>query len=82
MATILRRLADSMVTEGFVRSREEAIAFADDLTALDINRNRTDLAWRLGLNSEVLDDAQRVIEISNWINMQVQPKANDRGRGR
>ena len=81
MATILRRLTDNMVIEGFVRNREEAIAFADDLTALDINRNRTDLAWRLGLDSEVLDDSQRVIEISNWINMQVQRKANDRGRG-
>jgi GMP synthase (glutamine-hydrolysing) len=81
MATILRRLADGMVTEGFVRTREDAISYADDLTTLDDNRDRIDLAWRLGLDSEVLNDDRRVSEIRNWINLQVQPKAKGRGRG-
>jgi GMP synthase (glutamine-hydrolysing) len=81
MATILRRLADGMVTEGFVRKSEEAIIYANDLTTLDQDRTRADLAWRLGLDAEVLDDSRRVTEIRNWIGLQVQPKANERGRG-
>jgi GMP synthase (glutamine-hydrolysing) len=79
-ATILRRLTGLMAEEGFVRSTAEGEAYADDLMALDANRKRRDLAWRHGLDGEVLDDARRVTELRNWIEAQVKPLKSDRGR--
>jgi GMP synthase (glutamine-hydrolysing) len=80
VGTILHRIADLTVAEGFSRTADEARAYAADLVALDTDRGRVDLAWRLGLDSEVLDDARRLTELSNWINRQVKPRAAERGR--
>jgi GMP synthase (glutamine-hydrolysing) len=80
-AVILRRLADSMVTEGFSDSRESGLSYAQALITLDKDRSRADLAWRHGISAEVLDNGKRMTEIRNWIAHQVQPMAALRGRG-
>jgi GMP synthase (glutamine-hydrolysing) len=80
MATILRRLASGMVLEGFVSCEADGLAYADDLTILDSDRSRTDLAWRYGLSVDVIDDHKRVTEIRNWIELQVKPGRSVRGR--
>ncbi len=79
-ATIMRRLSDLMTAEGFTRTREEAEAYADDLIAIDNDPARRDLAWRHGLDAEVLDDARRLTEIRNWIEARVKPMKSTRGR--
>ena len=78
---IMRRVAPSMIAEGFVRSPEEAETYAVELMTLDADRSRHDLAWRHGLNAEVLDDGKRVTEIRNWVDFQVKPLHSARGRG-
>jgi GMP synthase (glutamine-hydrolysing) len=80
-ASILARLAEGMAQEGFFRSKADGEAYARDLTALDQDRTRRDIAWRLGLDDEVVDDHKRVTEIRNWIAHQVQPLRSERGRG-
>ncbi len=79
-ATIMRRLADLMTAEGFTRTPEEAQAYADDLIAIDRDPARLDLAWRHGLDAEVLDEARRLTEIRNWIESRVKPLKSVRSR--
>jgi GMP synthase (glutamine-hydrolysing) len=81
VGVILRRMAALTVDEGFSRTIEEAHAFTDDLVALDADRSRRDIAWRMGLDDQVLDDALRMRELTNWIGRQVMPGAAARGRG-
>jgi GMP synthase (glutamine-hydrolysing) len=81
VAVILDRLGDQMVIENFARDLAEVKAYADDLIALDQDRSRKDLAWKLSLDEQVLDDELRMTEIRNWIDHQVKPKASKRGRG-
>jgi GMP synthase (glutamine-hydrolysing) len=81
LAAILRRITAGMTDEGFVRSHDEALAYAADLVALDADRTRRDLAWKHGLDAEVVDDVRRVTEIRNWIDRQVKPQKSARSRG-
>jgi GMP synthase (glutamine-hydrolysing) len=81
VGVILRRIADLTTAEGFSRTPEEGRAFAEELIALDADRARADIAWRAGLDAEILDDARRVTELRNWIERQVKPMAAARGRG-
>ena len=79
-ASILHRIAPLMAEEGFVRSQAEGEAYAADLVGLDRDRSRQDIAWRLGLDDEVIDDARRLTELRNWIAHQVMPGRSARGR--
>lgn len=81
IGVILRRIAPLTTAEGFSRTEEEARAYAEDLIALDADRLRQDIAWRLGLGTDILDDSARTTEIRNWIERQVLPAAGKRGRG-
>ncbi len=81
VGVILRRIAPLVAAEGFFRSENDARACAADLIALDADRSRADVAWRHGLDGEVLDDARRTRELANWIERQVKPAAAARGRG-
>jgi GMP synthase (glutamine-hydrolysing) len=80
-ATIMLRLTESMAREGFVRTKDEAETHCRELLALHDDRSRTDLAWKHGLDAQVLNDQLRLTEISNWMAHQVKPKASTRGRG-
>jgi GMP synthase (glutamine-hydrolysing) len=81
VAVILKRLGQQMVIENFARDAADAEAYADDLIALDQDRSRHYIAWKLGLDEQVLNDELRLTEIRNWIDLQVKPKASERGRG-
>jgi GMP synthase (glutamine-hydrolysing) len=80
LAIILQRLSDALVAEGFCRSTDEAALYAADLKALDADPFRRDLAWRHGLNEQVLDPALRLTEIRNFVEHRVKPEASARGR--
>jgi GMP synthase (glutamine-hydrolysing) len=79
-ASILSRLAEGMAQEGFFSSKADGEAYARDLATLDKDRTRRDIAWRMGLDDEVVDDQKRLTEIRNWIAHQVQPLRSSRGR--
>ncbi len=80
-ASIIARLAGDMTKEGFFRTAEAGADYARDLVTLDQEPIRRDIAWRLGLDAEVLDERKRVTELRNWIAHQVLPMHARRGRG-
>lgn len=80
LSAILSRRTDMLVREGFCRTADEAIAYTQDLTALDADPSRFDLAWRHGIDAEVLDPGRRTREIRNFIEHRVKAGKSTRGR--
>jgi len=78
IAHMCRRYADNLIARGLFADMEaldrhvaEADALANDPAG------RTDLAWRLGVDSDVLDVAQRLTETRNWIAHQVMMREHE-----
>ena len=67
IAAVVRRYGEVFVTEGFFSDLTALERYADDLSALDRDHRRRDIAWRLGLGDDIVDAAVRQIELSNWI---------------
>lgn len=80
LAAILRRCGGSMLKEGFFRSEADHARYVDELEQLDRQPERADLAWRHGLDAEVLDPAKRLTEIRNFLDLRVKPTRSVRGR--
>ena len=80
VAVILDRLEQPMINEGFVQNADHLKSYTKDLIALDQDRSRYDIAWKLGLDEQVLNETFRLAEIRNWIELQVKPMASQRGR--
>jgi GMP synthase (glutamine-hydrolysing) len=80
LATILDRRRRLLVDEGFCATTEEAGAYAAELKTLDAEPARHDLAWRHGLDEEVLDPFRRIAEIRNFVERRVKPEKSARGR--
>jgi GMP synthase (glutamine-hydrolysing) len=80
VAVILRRLAPSLVGEGFRRTDAEAQAYCDQLDELHRDPSRRDLAWALGLDDQVLDPHTRMTELRNFIENKAKPTKSMRGR--
>lgn len=67
VAAALRRDPASLVRQGAAQSVAEVMTHADLLAALGLDARRQDLALRLKLDDQVIDDAQRRREIRNFI---------------
>ena len=80
IAAIVERRAASLAREGFGETEAQVQEYARDLVVLDSNPRRHDIAWRLGLDADVLDPERRRIELKNFIEHWVQPEASRRGR--
>jgi GMP synthase (glutamine-hydrolysing) len=80
IAATLRRYGTRLIDDGFVRSLDELEAHAALYTALGNDTGRRDLAWRLGIDSDVLDPQARMTEIANWLSASVRPAKSRRGR--
>ncbi|MGQ4273216.1 type 1 glutamine amidotransferase [Terrihabitans sp. B22-R8] len=80
MAAILERYGQTLVDEGPFRNLDQLSAHAADLRELEADSGRTDLAWRLGYEADVLDTERRVTELRNWIERMVRPTMSRRGR--
>jgi GMP synthase (glutamine-hydrolysing) len=81
LAVIIRQRTELMIREGFCRTPEEVQSYADDLTSLDREPSRFDLAWRHGVDAEMLDTERRTREIRNFIEHRVKVEKSARGRG-
>jgi GMP synthase (glutamine-hydrolysing) len=81
MVSVLERYGRVLVEEGPFRTEEEVAAYVADLRALEADPSRTDVAWRLGYDADVLDEDRRLSEIRNWITHMVRPTMSARGRG-
>lgn len=80
LAAVMERLSDALVAEGFCRTGDDARRYGADLRALHDDPARVDLAWRHGLDEQVLDPVLRTVEIRNFVERRVKPGASARGR--
>ena len=67
VAAVIRRYGETLVTEVFFADIAELDRYASDLAALAANRQRRDIAWRLGFGDDILKESVRQTELSNWI---------------
>jgi GMP synthase (glutamine-hydrolysing) len=56
-----------VVAEGLGRDEADLFALADDLRALGADPGRHDLAWRYGVDAEILDPVRRTNELGQWL---------------
>jgi GMP synthase (glutamine-hydrolysing) len=75
LAFILRRYGQTLVDEGFFADLAALESYAADLSVLASDQQRTDIAWRLGLGTDILQPDLRLCEIANWIDRQVRGPA-------
>ena len=81
VAAALRRQAGDLTRHHLAASEADVEATAALVDALDREPGRADLAWRLGLDAQVTDDARRRTELANFIRHLAEPTAARRGRG-
>ncbi|MCP8940183.1 type 1 glutamine amidotransferase [Alsobacter sp. SYSU M60028] len=80
LAAIIGRRAGMLIGEGFFRDEADHGDFVADLKALHAEPGRRDIAWRFGLDEQVIDEALRLTEIRNFIDAKVRPYRSERGR--
>ena len=80
LSVMLRLMASDVVAEGLCSSEAEVLAYAEELQALHAEPERADLAWRDGLDAEVIDPIRRTREIRNFIEHCVKPTKSAHGR--
>ena len=67
LADLYRLYADDMVGQGFFADLNELEDYAARLTALDSRPDNAALAWQLGVDADITDDARRRAEIIAWV---------------
>lgn len=75
VAALCRAYGDDLVKLGFFGSREAAFASSATLDSLHADPKRSDLAWQVGVDKDILDPDCRRLEIRNWIERMVRPQA-------
>lgn len=80
MAACIRRVAPLLVRDGLLTGEQDAASVIGDLESLDRDSGLSAPAWRLGIDSCVLDEKCRTREVRNWVDAQVLPKRIARGR--
>jgi len=68
-----------LIGYGFFRNEEEALVHIDRLEALHQDPSRKDLAWQMGIDTDVMDEGVRTTEVRNWIDQLVLPEKRKRG---
>jgi GMP synthase (glutamine-hydrolysing) len=81
LSAILRRISPSLIAEGFRREPADVARYCDELSTLDADPGRQDIAWAHGLDAQVLDPTLRLTEIRNFLDQRVKPIISARGRG-
>lgn len=67
VARMLRSFGPRLVQYGFYRGEDAMAAHLDEIDALARDPARMDVAWRLGLERDILDPAIRLAELGNWL---------------
>ena len=75
LAALIGKRADRHVAEGLAGSPADVATIVDDLRALREVPLRKDIAWRYGLEADVLDSDVRRAEFANWLTTKVRPYA-------
>ncbi len=69
IAAAMRRQSDDLIDQGLVQSTADAENCAALFDAINAEPDRPDLAWRLGIDAEITNPAQRRRELVNFIGM-------------
>lgn len=80
LSVILDRYKPTLLAEGFLRSEDDHAIYVKELRAMGEDPSRFDLAWKHGLDAEILDEDRRLTEIRNFITHYVKPTKSTRGR--
>jgi len=75
---VIRRYGKRLIDEEFFPDMAELQRYEQDLATLDSDRSRRDIAWRLDLGEDILNDGIRWTELSNWIDGPVRDQARSR----
>ncbi len=67
LADLYRLYADDMVGQGFFADVEELESYAASLAKLRAEPDNAALAWQLGVDADITDDARRRAEIIAWV---------------
>ncbi len=67
LADLYRLYADDMVVQGFFADTAELETYAASLTRLGHEPDNAALAWQLGVDTDITDDARRRAEIIAWV---------------
>ena len=73
MARLISCRIEKLKSLGFFRDRDAALDYVNLLEALHQDPERYDIAWKLGIDSDVMNEDVRQIEVRNWIERQVLP---------
>jgi GMP synthase (glutamine-hydrolysing) len=75
IAAAAERYGETLVKEGMFHDAPALAAFAADLRALQAAPTDATLLWKHGLGLGVSNEALRLLEIRNWLNVNVLPRA-------
>jgi GMP synthase (glutamine-hydrolysing) len=67
VAAVMRRYGQILIDEGFFADLTELEHYASELLTLDADGQRRDIAWRLGLDDDIVQGALRRTELANWV---------------
>jgi GMP synthase (glutamine-hydrolysing) len=79
IAAAAERYGTTFVREGMFCDEAALAAFAAELRALQETPSQTALLWKHGLGPAMQDETLRLLEISNWLQDQVRPRAARHG---
>ena len=68
---------EKLTRKGFFPDVASAIAYGEELEALHRDPARGDIAWKLGIDADVMNEDVRIQEVRNWIMYLVQPFVRD-----
>ena len=72
------RYGETLVTEGMFRDGDALAAFATDLRHLQANPTDAPVLWKYGLGAGIRAETLRLLEIRNWLQAAVLPRATQR----
>jgi GMP synthase (glutamine-hydrolysing) len=75
IAAVTERYGQILVAEGMFRDMAALAAFAGDVRALQENPADAPLLWKYGLGPAMRDESMRLLEIRNWLKVEVLPRA-------
>jgi GMP synthase (glutamine-hydrolysing) len=78
IAATAERYGHILVTDGMFRDGAELTAFAAELRTLQANPADAPLLWKHGLGPAMRDESLRLLEIRNWLQAAVLPRATRR----
>jgi len=75
IAATAERYGETLVVEGMFRDSAALAAFAAELRALHTQPHDAPLLWKHGLGPAMRSEALRLLEIRNWLEGEVRPRA-------